>query len=182
MQLPAISRIDFLEYLDFQFEATGKPADEDALNYLLNATRAHPRSTQQLAWECWADTPAGQRGDARDRDRRARPARADDRALRVRVGAERPDERRRGRGQRGSRAAAARRSRRRERHQPADRDALRVLQPLARAPGARARCRDAGSSISATAPGTSSIRSSASGCGGPRRSPTCRRRLQRSEL
>jgi hypothetical protein len=61
MQLPAISRIDFLEYLDFQFEATGRPADEDALNYLLSATRVHPRSTQQLAWECWAATPAGGR-------------------------------------------------------------------------------------------------------------------------
>ncbi len=31
MQLPAISRPEFLEYLDFHFEATGKPADEDAL-------------------------------------------------------------------------------------------------------------------------------------------------------
>lgn len=61
MQLPAISRIDFLEYLDFQFEATGKPADDDALNHLLNATRGHPRSTQQLAWECWVQTPAGER-------------------------------------------------------------------------------------------------------------------------
>lgn len=61
MQLPEISRVDFLEYLDFQFEATGKPADEDALNYLLNATRAHPRSTQQLAWECWTATPVGER-------------------------------------------------------------------------------------------------------------------------
>ncbi len=61
MQLPAISRIDFLEYLDFQFELTGKPADEDALNYLLSATRVHPRSTQQIAWECWAATSAGQR-------------------------------------------------------------------------------------------------------------------------
>jgi hypothetical protein len=60
MQLPAISRVDFFEYLDFQFEATGKPADEDALNYLLNATRAHPRSTQQLAWACWVATPAAQ--------------------------------------------------------------------------------------------------------------------------
>ncbi len=60
MQLPAISRIDFLEYLDFQFEETGKPAEESGLNHLLNATRAHPRSTQQLAWECWASTPAGQ--------------------------------------------------------------------------------------------------------------------------
>jgi hypothetical protein len=60
MQLPAISRVDFLEYLDYQFEATGKPADEDALDYLLDATRAHPRSTQQLGWECWAGTAAGQ--------------------------------------------------------------------------------------------------------------------------
>lgn len=61
MQLPAIGRVDFLEYLDFQFGDTGKPADEDALDYLLAATKAHPRSTQQLAWECWADTPAGER-------------------------------------------------------------------------------------------------------------------------
>jgi hypothetical protein len=59
MQLPSISRVDFLEYLDFQFEATGKPADEQALEYLLNATASHPRSTQQLAWESWAGTRAG---------------------------------------------------------------------------------------------------------------------------
>src|SRR5437899_2352551 len=61
MQLPAIRRVDFLEYLDYQFEATGKPADEQALEYLLNATRSHPRSTQQLAWECWVSTAAGER-------------------------------------------------------------------------------------------------------------------------
>lgn len=61
MQLPVISRADFLEYLDFQFQETGKPADEDALNHLLNATRAHPRSTQQLAWECWTSTLPGER-------------------------------------------------------------------------------------------------------------------------
>ena len=59
MQLPEIGRADFLEYLDFQFEETGKPADDDALNHLLSATRAHPRSTQQLAWECWAGTSPG---------------------------------------------------------------------------------------------------------------------------
>ncbi len=59
MQLPAIGRAEFMEYLDFQFEATGKPADEEALNYLLNATQVHPRSTQQMAWECWANTSAG---------------------------------------------------------------------------------------------------------------------------
>lgn len=60
MQLPAIAFADFLEYLDFQFEATGKPADEEALRYLLHATRAHPRSTQQLAWRCWINTPEGE--------------------------------------------------------------------------------------------------------------------------
>ena len=59
MQLPSISRADFLEYLDFQFEATGKPIDDQALDYLLNTTRSHPRSTQQLAWECWTGTAAG---------------------------------------------------------------------------------------------------------------------------
>ena len=59
MQLPAISRVDFMEYLDFQFEATGKPADDDALNYLLSATNSHPRSTQQLAWESWNETRPG---------------------------------------------------------------------------------------------------------------------------
>ena len=59
MQLPEISRVDFLEYLEFQFTETGKPADEAALNHLLNVTRAHPRSTQQLAWECWANSATG---------------------------------------------------------------------------------------------------------------------------
>jgi len=59
MQLPTIDRVDFIEYLDFQFDATRKPADEQALEHLLNLTRAHPRSTQQLAWEVWSDTPAG---------------------------------------------------------------------------------------------------------------------------
>jgi hypothetical protein len=63
LQLPAISRADFIEYLDYQFEATRKPADEDALSHLLNATRAHPRGTQQLAWESWQDTRVGERVD-----------------------------------------------------------------------------------------------------------------------
>ena len=51
-------------------------------------------------------------------------------------------------------------------------DPVRLLEPLAGAPGARAAAAAAASSTSATAAGTSSTRSSASGCGGPRRSPT----------
>jgi len=53
MQLPVIDRVDFLEYLDFQFEATGRPADEAALDHLMAVTGGHPRRTQQLAWEAW---------------------------------------------------------------------------------------------------------------------------------
>lgn len=60
MQLPIIDRADFLEYLDYHFDATGKPAAEQALEHLLNLTRSHPRSTQQLAWETWTETPARQ--------------------------------------------------------------------------------------------------------------------------
>jgi hypothetical protein len=60
MQLPVISRADFLEYLDFQFEATAKPAQEDALAYVLGATGGHPRSTQQLAWQSWTNTAPGE--------------------------------------------------------------------------------------------------------------------------
>jgi hypothetical protein len=61
LQLPVISDVDFIEYLDFQFARTERDADEDALRFLVAAARAHPRSTQQLAWECWVATPAGQR-------------------------------------------------------------------------------------------------------------------------
>jgi hypothetical protein len=53
MQLPEIDPVAFLEYLDYNFETTGKPATEDALNHILNLTRCHPKRTQQLAWMAW---------------------------------------------------------------------------------------------------------------------------------
>jgi hypothetical protein len=53
MQLPEIGHVEFLEYLEFNFAATGKPAREQALNHLLNLTRRHPKRTQQLAWTAW---------------------------------------------------------------------------------------------------------------------------------
>jgi len=58
-QLPPIATADFWEYLDYQFEATGKAADEDALDHLIALTGAHPRRTQQLAWEAWNDVAPG---------------------------------------------------------------------------------------------------------------------------
>jgi hypothetical protein len=52
-QLPEISHADFFEFLEFNFEATGKPATEEAIDHLLNLTRRHPKRTQQLAWAVW---------------------------------------------------------------------------------------------------------------------------------
>ena len=49
-ELPEISQADFIEFLDFQFQATGKETDEEALQHLVNLTRSHPKRTQQLAW------------------------------------------------------------------------------------------------------------------------------------
>lgn len=59
MELPPISEVDFLEFLDFQFQATGKPAEEEALLHLLKLTRTHPKRTQQLAWAVWRAATGG---------------------------------------------------------------------------------------------------------------------------
>src|SRR3954454_3073458 len=56
MELPRIAHVEFLEYLDFHFQASGRVTDEEALNHLLNLTAAHPKRTQQLAWEIWEAT------------------------------------------------------------------------------------------------------------------------------
>lgn len=53
MQLPAIDPVEFLEFLEFNFEATGRPAEESALEHLVEMTRCHPKRTQQLAWSIW---------------------------------------------------------------------------------------------------------------------------------
>jgi hypothetical protein len=61
MQLPQIDHVAFLEYLEFSFQTTGRAADEEALNHLLNLTRRHPKRTQQLAWEVWRSAAEGGR-------------------------------------------------------------------------------------------------------------------------
>jgi hypothetical protein len=59
MQLPRISRSEFFEFLEFNFEATGRQITEDALEHLLNVTGCHPMRTQQLAWAAWQYARAG---------------------------------------------------------------------------------------------------------------------------
>jgi hypothetical protein len=131
MQLPAIARADFLEYLDFQFQATGKPADEDALSYLLNATQAHPRSTQQLAWECWMNTSAGEpvtlAAVTHAHDRLVRTIERSEFAsvLNVLMNGEDSEV------NEVRALPASRRPRRRQRDQPPHRGPLRLLQPFA---------------------------------------------------
>lgn len=52
-RLPAIGRSEFLEFLEFQFQETGRPIEERALDYLLALSSSHPKRTQQLAWATW---------------------------------------------------------------------------------------------------------------------------------
>ncbi len=52
-RLPTIGQAQFHEFLNFQFEATGRSIDERALDYLLTLSGAHPKRTQQLAWATW---------------------------------------------------------------------------------------------------------------------------------
>ena len=174
MQLPSIERADFLEYLDFQFEATGKPAEEQALDYLLNATRSHPRSTQQLAWEAWTSTPAGRAGHARGRDpahdRLVQTIERSEFASVLDVLAN---------GDEGEvnevRALQLLADRGGDTVTSRPLAALYGFSSHSRVRPALARLRAAGSSTSATAAGTSSTRSSTSGCGARPRSPTDRR-------
>lgn len=58
--LPEIAEYEFLEYLNLNFEATGKMVKEEALEYLLQLSRRHPKRTQQLAHAVWGDAVNGE--------------------------------------------------------------------------------------------------------------------------
>jgi hypothetical protein len=64
--LPKIADADFLEFLDFQFRTTGRPAEEEALTHLINLTHSHPKRTQQLAWAVWRKAETARRPIASD--------------------------------------------------------------------------------------------------------------------
>jgi hypothetical protein len=53
MDLPRINHVEFAEYLEYNFEASGRPAREEAIDHLLHLTGCHPKRTQQLAWTTW---------------------------------------------------------------------------------------------------------------------------------
>ena len=68
LQLPRISRAEFFEFLEFNFDATGKPISEQALEHLLSVTDCHPMRTQQLAWGAWQRAKPGVETEVDDID------------------------------------------------------------------------------------------------------------------
>src|SRR5688572_11897610 len=86
MQLPSIDRVDFLEYLDFQFDATRQaggragaraPAQPDTVPSAEHTAAGLGDLERHRGWQA---------GDAGGGNPRPRPARSDDRAVGVRVG------------------------------------------------------------------------------------------------
>lgn len=74
MALPDIDRAEFFDFLSLSFHATGKPASDAAIEYILNSTDAHPKRTQQLAWQVWEDTRPGAKVEVIDVERALEPA------------------------------------------------------------------------------------------------------------
>ena len=53
LELPELSYLAFLDYLQLRFEASGKPIDDDVAERLVHLGDNHPKRTQQLAWHTW---------------------------------------------------------------------------------------------------------------------------------
>ncbi len=59
IELGAIDPRPFGEYIERQFERTGKSVAPAAIDAVLETTRGHPYATQELCYFLWQDTPAG---------------------------------------------------------------------------------------------------------------------------
>lgn len=56
VELPALDQVEFMDYLEHRFAATGKPISEPALERLFEFSESHPKRTQHLAWRVWQDS------------------------------------------------------------------------------------------------------------------------------
>ena len=74
MALPDIDRAEFFNFLSLSFEATSKPASDAAVDFILNTTDAHPKRTQQLAWQVWEEARPGERIEVLAVERALEPA------------------------------------------------------------------------------------------------------------
>jgi hypothetical protein len=59
IELGAIDPHPFGEYIERQFERTGKSVAPAAIDAVLETTHGHPYATQELCYFLWQDTPAG---------------------------------------------------------------------------------------------------------------------------
>jgi hypothetical protein len=59
IELGVIDPRPFGEYIERQFERTGKSVARAAVDAVLETTRGHPYATQELCYFLWQDTPAG---------------------------------------------------------------------------------------------------------------------------
>ncbi len=53
LDLPGLDSAEFASYLQHRFAATGRPIQDRAVEHLVELTEAHPKRTQQLAWQVW---------------------------------------------------------------------------------------------------------------------------------
>jgi len=60
LELGPIPKAKFARVLRERFDATGKSIPDGAVNRLLEITHGHPYATQELAYEAWQSTPAGE--------------------------------------------------------------------------------------------------------------------------
>jgi hypothetical protein len=59
IELGVIDPRPFREYIQRQFQRTGKGVAPTAIDAVLETTRGHPYATQELCYFLWQDTPAG---------------------------------------------------------------------------------------------------------------------------
>jgi hypothetical protein len=59
IELDVIEPRPFADYIERQFERTGKQIAPAAVDAVLDTTRGHPYATQELCYFLWQDTPAG---------------------------------------------------------------------------------------------------------------------------
>jgi hypothetical protein len=59
-QLPDLDAGEFIDYLQFRFEASGKPITDAAVEHLVELGGHHPKRTQQVAWHTWDQGPPGE--------------------------------------------------------------------------------------------------------------------------
>jgi hypothetical protein len=60
MDLPDLPFDEFVAYIEFRFESSGRPIRDEAAEHLVRLGSNHPKRTQQLAWNVWEAADDGE--------------------------------------------------------------------------------------------------------------------------